>query len=383
MKICGIICEYNPFHNGHLYLLNEAKRHTNADAIVCIMSGPFVQRGELAIMDKYTRAKHAVLAGADAVIELPATYATSNAELFAKGAIHILSSIPNFAYLCFGAENANAEKLINTAKLLLNEPKEVSDKIKEQLSSGVGYAKARAAAWQGVIDEDYLSSPNNILAIEYAKALLAKNTTVQFLPICRIGGAYNDDTLHENFSSATAIRDGLKRGAHGVCCNLPKFVAKDLPSSLENSLEALEKLSILNKTPQEIAQACDCTEGLENAFKRCAEQNTTDFIQELTTMRYTSSRIRRIALQTLLNITRENILNGLQNPLYLNLLGAKKDRVDVLSALSKSSFPLLTKYIPPENLSGFAKTIYETDLYADKIFAIAKNTQIKKGNIFY
>ena len=137
------------------------------------------------------------------------------------------------------------------------------------------------------------------------------------------------------------------------------------------------------KTPQEIALTCDCNEGLENAFKRCAEQNTPNLVQELTTTRYTSSRIRRIALQSLLNIRRDTILESLQNPLYIQLLGAKKERKDVLTALSQSSFPLLTKYTPPEQLSGVAKTVYETDLFADKVFAIASNVQIIKGNIFY
>ena len=382
MKICGIICEYNPFHNGHQYLLNEAKRQTNADAIVCIMSGHFVQRGEAAIIDKYTRAKHAVFGGADAVIELPAAYATSNAELFAKGALHILSSIPECSYLCFGAENANAEKILHAAKLLLNEPEGVSKKIKDSLANGISYAKARANAWQGIIEEEYLSSPNNILAIEYTKALLQKNSSIQLVPITRIGSGYSDTSLSNNFSSASAIRKGIKE-CENVSLNLPDFVTNDLPNSLENTLESLEKLIFLNKKPEEIADVCDCSEGLEYAFKRCSEQNIPDFVQELTSTRYTSSRIRRIALQSLLNITKKEILDGLKTSLYLNVLAAKKERADVLSALAKSSFPLLTKYIPPENFSTNARKIYETDLYSDKIFCLAKNLQIKKGNIFY
>ena len=383
MKICGIICEYNPFHNGHLHLIQQAKQKTNADAIVCIMSGNFVQRGEIAVMDKYTRAKHAVLAGADAVIELPTTFATSNAELFAKGAIHILSSIPDFSYLCFGAENANKEKLLSTAKLLLNEPEEVSQKIKEQLANGVSYAKARTLAWKEYIDEEYLSSPNNILAIEYTKALLAKNCNASLVPVQRVGGGYHDETLHDNYSSATAIRNAINCKNAEILRNLPDFVAQDLPTSTDNCLTELEKLALLNKPAQEIAKVCDCSEGLENSLKRCAEQNSPNFVEELTNARYTSSRIRRIALQTLLNITSEKIVEGLQNPLYIQLLGAKKDRIDVLSTLAKSEFPLLTKYTPPEHLPSAARTLYEIDLYADKLFAIAKHTQIKKGNIFY
>ena len=129
MKICAVICEYNPFHNGHLYQLREAKKYSQADALLCIMSGNFVQRGEAAIVDKFTRAKHAVLGGADAVIELPTIFATSNAELFAKGAISILSSIPAVSTLCFGAETNNTAAFLQAAALFNAEPEEISQEI--------------------------------------------------------------------------------------------------------------------------------------------------------------------------------------------------------------------------------------------------------------
>ena len=146
MKICAVICEYNPFHNGHLYQLSQAKRLSGADAVLCIMSGNFVQRGDTAIVDKFTRAKHAVLGGADIVIELPTIFATSNAELFAKGAISILSSIPAVTTLCFGAETNDKAAFMKTATLLNEEPKEVSQCIKSLTSDGMSYAKARAIA---------------------------------------------------------------------------------------------------------------------------------------------------------------------------------------------------------------------------------------------
>ena len=151
MKICAIICEYNPFHNGHLHHLREAKRLSGADAVLCIMSGNFVQRGESAIVDKFTRAKHALMAGADAVIELPVVFSTSNAELFAKGAISVLSSVHAVEYLCFGCENANKTAFKLAAKYLNEEPREVSEKIRQLTASGMSFAKARANAWAGHI----------------------------------------------------------------------------------------------------------------------------------------------------------------------------------------------------------------------------------------
>ena len=178
MKICAIICEYNPFHNGHLYQIQEAKRLSGADAILCIMSGNFVQRGEAAILDKFTRAKHAVLAGADVVVELPTPFAISNAELFAKGAISILSKIPSVTTLCFGAENASKTAFTLAARYLNDEPKEISEKIKSYASEGMSYAKARAKAWVGFLPLDLLCSPNNILALEYTRAILNANASI-------------------------------------------------------------------------------------------------------------------------------------------------------------------------------------------------------------
>jgi len=142
MKICAIICEYNPFHNGHLHQIRVARSLFKDHALLCVMSGNFVQRGEAAIMDKYTRAKHAVQNGADAVIELPTIFATANAELFAKGAIHILSAILEIDTLCFGAETADKNLFLKAAKLLNNEPLDVSLRLKELTSQGLSYAKA-------------------------------------------------------------------------------------------------------------------------------------------------------------------------------------------------------------------------------------------------
>ena len=368
MKICAIICEYNPFHNGHLYQLREAKRISGADALLCIMSGNFVQRGEAAIMDKFTRAKHAVHAGADIVIELPTLFATSNAELFAKGAIHVLSSIPDVSILCFGCENSDKETLMQTAEKLNNEPKDVSKKIKEYVGNGLSYAKARAKAWDGQIPLELLTSPNNILGIEYTKALLSKGSAIEILPIQRIGAGYNDETIQENFSSASAIRAGLE-DKDSIACNLPDFVLNDLPNSIHNSLDLLEKHAILSVSAKKIADVCDCTEGLENAFKKAATLSQS-FEETLTSPRYTASRIRRIALQNLLNIQESMIRQSLCNPLYLRVLAVNKDRLDVLSALSESAFPTLIRAHDDKQLMDTAKSCYDVDIYAEQIYAL-------------
>lgn len=380
MKICAIICEYNPFHNGHLYHLNAARERSGADAIVCVMSGNFVQRGEAAIMDKYTRARHAVLAGADAVIELPAVYATSNAELFAKGAIHLLSSIPAVQSLCFGAENADKIAFLLGARYLNNEPEEVSEKLKAEIEKGASYAKARAQAWAGFLPLDLLNSPNNILGLEYTKAILASGANMEIVPIQRKGARYSDSSLQENYSSAAAIRTALENG-ETLDGNLPEFVLENLPARLQSRLDALEKYALLSTSKEEIARVCDCTEGLENAFKRAALEKQP-LEKTLTSARYTSSRIRRIALQNLLKIDENSIQESLQNPLYLNVLAMKKERKDLLSVLGESTFPLLIRAHDEETLTGIAKRAFETDKFADQVYDLLYETNKQEKNVF-
>ena len=368
MKICAVICEYNPFHYGHLYQLKEAKRLSGADAILCIMSGNFVQRGEAAVADKFTRAKHAILGGADIVLELPTLFATSNAELFAKGAISILSEIPAVTTLCFGAEKADKLAFLLAGKMLNDEPKEISDKIKQGVANGMSYAKARAEAWKNVLPIEILTSPNNILGLEYTRAILAKNADIDILPIQRIGGGYNDTEIKEEFSSASAIRAAISTGKD-IENTLPEFVLNDLPKQLSDKLDCLEKYTILSRNEKDIAQVCDCTEGLENAFKKAAllEDSLAD---SLTSARYTSSRIRRIALQNLLKIDETLIRQSLQSPLYLRVLAVKKTSTEALSALADASLPIIARAHDEDALLGVAKQAYELDRFADSVYSL-------------
>ncbi len=375
MKICAIICEYNPFHNGHLYHLNEAKRLSGADAVLCLMSGNFVQRGEAAIMDKYTRARHAVSAGADIVIELPSVFATANAELFASGALHVLSSATEIDSLCFGCENAEKTTLLKAAALLNDEPSSVSEKIKRLTASGMSYAKARAEAWRDSVSETLLTSPNSILALEYTKAILKARLPIDIIPVQRRGGSYRDATPQTNFSSATAIRTCLQNGTP-IDGNLPEYVQEDLPKRLEDRLDSLEKYAILTTYANELKKICDCTEGLENAFKKAALLSPT-LSESLTSARYTSSRIRRIALHTLLRVQETFIRECLSAPLYFRVLSAKKSRTDVLSALSNAA-PLLLRAHDENKLSDVAKRCYEIDCFAEQVYSLLYETKNKK-----
>ena len=376
MKICAIICEYNPFHNGHLYQLNEAKQRSGADAVVCVMSGNFVQRGEAALLDKFTRARHAVLAGADAVLELPTLFATANAELFAKGAVKLLSSIPEVQTLCFGAEKADKELFKRAALLLLNEPKEISASIQALLAKGVSYAKARASAWETILPSELLRSPNNILGLEYAKAIASLQANIDILPIQRKGSGYSSAELGENYSSATAIRQALKDGKT-VHNQLPGFVETDLQNCADDCLETLEKYALLTTPTERIARVCDCGEGLENALKRVAGTNEP-LVETLTSARYTASRIRRIALQNLLKIEEQQIRESLDRDLYLRVLAIKNGRNDLLSALGNANAPLLVRAHDEDKLNEIQKRCLETDLLAEKIYALLSEAEPKK-----
>ena len=313
-------------------------------------------------------------------MELPTVFATSNAELFAKGAVHILSEIPCITHLSFGAESPDVNTFLIAAKLLNDEPSDVSAKIKTLMQEGVGHAKAFATAWEDKIPADLLSSPNNILGVEYTKALLLKNTDIQILPIQRIGSDYNDTVLQEEFSSATAIRHAIQKGEKTNNC-LPDFVLNDLQPQSQKLLDVLEKHAILSTPLEEIKGVCDCTEGLEFAFKKAAElgellENT------LTSARYTSARIRRIALQNLLKIKENSIRESLCSPLYLHVLAAKKCRNDVLSALSESNAPLIIRAHDEEKLSATAKACFNLDIYAEKIYTLLNNGQPKEKRLF-
>jgi predicted nucleotidyltransferase len=199
------------------------------------------------------------------------------------------------------------------------------------------------------------------------------------LPIERIGGGYNDGAMQENYSSATAIRTAISNG-ETVLGNLPSFVAKDLPCVLENKLEVLEKYALLSSSAEEIARVCDCTEGLENALKKATVTDET-LVNALTSARYTSSRIRRIALQNLLKIEESLIRESLSAPLYLRVLAVNKERTDVLSALGKSSYPIIARAHDENALTGIAKICYERDIFAEKVYGLLYGA-VEERNIF-
>ena len=381
MKICAIICEYNPFHNGHEYLLKQARELSGADAILCIMSGNFVQRGEASILEKHERASTAVEHGADMVIELPTVFATSNAEIFARGAISILSKIPHVTHLCFGVEFGTAEEFLRAGRLLACEPPEVSEMVKTLTAQGVSYAAALTEARQNLLQQDLLSSPNNILGLEYTKAIIEAGANIEILPVARIGGMYHDQDVHKAFPSATSIRKAFtENNLAQLQSVLPESMYAPLENANEIDLSIAEKIAILNVDTATLASTLDCNEGLENAFKKAAllpEPLETS----LTSARYTTSRIRRIALQNLLGIRKDLIFDSLSSPLYVRPLAYKAEQKELLSAISQSTLPFLACGQDKGKLQGTAAKCLAIDLFAENLYSVLSQKSFQNKTI--
>lgn len=307
----GIIAEYNPFHAGHAHQIAEIKKIC-ADEIVAVMSGSFTQRGEPAILDKWTRARLAVMGGVDLVIELPFVKAVRSAQDFARGGINLLESLGVVDTLAFGAEFADVEKL-KLAASVFNE-KFFTEKLHALMSQGTSYAAAVTKILSEVtrLDEKLLRQPNTILAIEYLRALPEK---ISPLLIKRIGAAYDDLTLQEKFSSASAIRAALYE-KFPSWQKISAQVSEETLDALRAEKTLVDEIfllrpiiaKLLTARAEELRKIYGMTEGLEFALIKFAVAKTfPELIKNLTGRRYTASRIRRLLLYFLLNITAEEI----------------------------------------------------------------------------
>lgn len=363
-NICAIICEYNPFHNGHLYLMDRAREETSCDGILCLMSGNFVQRGETAILEKHIRAAHAVQGGADCVIELPLPYAVSSAEAFAEGAVSILKKIPSVRTLAFGCENGTAEDFLRTAAFLNEEPEHYRAALKACLDRGESFASAKAAALHECLSETDASlclTPNNILGLEYTRAILRQSAKIAIHPVLRTGFVHGDTVLHPDFSSASSIRNALLQ--HGdtetAMGNLPLFTRQDMPKRLTEEsigrLDAAEYFALCMCSEEELASTSGCSEGLEHRLKSLLPLCSTaeEIINQATCRRYPSGRIRRLLLCNALRIPASLPPALRSEGAYCNVLAADAKKADsVLPLLKQGGLPLLIRGKDREDLSG-------------------------------
>lgn len=379
MKFCAVICEYNPFHNGHLYQLKKIREESGCDKIACVMSGNFTQRGEAALFSKYDRARHAVLNGADVVLELPTAFAVAPAEIFAEGAVSLIAAIPAVSTLAFGCESGSEEEFLAAARATLSESKEFKALMKESMKEGTSYVKARTDAVLALnsdIDEALLKSPNNILGVEYCRALLNRSSDISPLPIARVGGGYADTSMLSDFSSATALRGALlmeKRPAKALKRNLPKDVYADCKEWTPGSFEKAALTALLRAPADKVADCADCSEGLENRLLAMTRSNPEyhTMLKKTVSKRYTLSRLKRILAQTLLGLRLKDVKEYLDSPLYLNVLSVEKtDAENILSELSKSALPLLVRKSDTLPLKKNARECFEKDVQANDIYNV-------------
>ena len=352
-NVLAIIGEYNPFHNGHLYHLNQSIEQSEANYTILVMSGNYVQRGNCALIDKWKRTEMAIQNGIDLVIELPVLYSISSAENFAYGAVKLLDSLKIVDFLSFGSECGNLDILSEFADVFTNEPPEYQSLLKHELSKGISFPKARENAALLYLNDirkysNILNSPNNTLGIEYLKALKHTHSSIKPLTIKRHSVTYNSLDSINGFASATAIREMILNGDYD---NLFSVVPQ---SSYEILLEALrsgEFVTGLECFEKEILFILRClsredirdlplvSEGLENNIKDAASNcnSLEELINRVKSKRFTRTRIQRILLYALLGYTKEDLELLNKNTPYVRILGFNQNGKDLLSMISKSN----------------------------------------------
>lgn len=395
MKTLGIIVEYNPFHNGHLYHLSKAKEITKADYVVAVMSGNFLQRGEPAIINKWVRTEMAINAGIDLVIEIPFAFSTQDANGFAFGAVKLLDSLQIIDYLCFGSETNHLDILYPISRFLHIETQQYKELIKEKSRNGYEYPKARSQAlceYHRIFGIDHLKKlspsklgkilncPNNILALEYIKHLLNLNSKITPVPIKRIGASYHQKTIRGNISSATSIRNEILNSitsrkynpltlSNKIKSTIPCFIYPILEQEFKegrnpitiNSYEQYLLAVLRRMSLEEIFHIHGVNEGLENRIKRASLRSSTieQLINFIKTRRYTRTKIQRILLHAMMNLSKDDVTAfNSHGPLYIRVLGFSKKGKTLLRIIKKkSTLPLITK------LSNYLKQInyYKND----------------------
>lgn len=394
MKIVGIITEYNPFHNGHLYHIQKAKELTKADAVIAVMSGDFMQRGAPAIMPKHLRAKAALLAGVDVVLELPVCYATGSAEFFAGGAIALLESLGCVDSICFGSECGDIEKLKQIAHILNKEPIAYKNVLHAELKAGNSFPKARQKALAAYLAEDscadLLAQPNNILGIEYIRALSRYSSNISVHTIQRQGAAYHETALTQDYSSASAIRSSLRSFECGttsktgslshlkghmpdVCCQLIEEAYQTRYPVYTDDFSLLLKYKLLSENTQSLSSYLDVSEELANRIERNknAFRSFEQFCDLLKTKELTYTRVSRALLHIILDIKKEHLLSFHQHGIsyYARVLGFRKESAQVLKECKNhSSVPLLTKLSQSDGISPLGTYMLKQDVFAADLY---------------
>ena len=364
MKVVGIICEYNPLHNGHVYHIEETKKLLGGDtAVVCAMSGNFVQRGEPAVFSKFARAEAAVKCGADLVVELPVSTALSSAEGFALGGVNLLESLGVCTHLSFGSEDGELSKLDKIAELLVSS--EMDNAIKRELEKGISYARARQNALEDMIgkEAEIIAKPNNILGIEYLKALKNIHSGMKPVTVSRFGGSHDGG----EGNSASAVRAELKKGTYGFSI-VPEKAAEIFKREIDEGrgpvfIENIENAILYRlrtMTGEEYDNLPYASEGLGQRLRKSVISSTSlaEILEKTKTKRYAMSRLRRMIMCAYLGLADKDMK---PEPEYIRVLGASKKGREILKTMRDTAkIPVITK---AASANMILKESIFTDLY--------------------
>ena len=387
--VLGIIAEYNPFHNGHLYHILKSKELTKDDYVIAIIGGNFTQRGENSIVDKWTKAEMALAGGVDLVIELPCLYSISSAENFADGAIKILNSLKVVDHISFGAECQELNKLNIIANILYEEPKEFKSFLTDELSKGFSFPKARENAILSYLKDfsykNILSEPNNILAIEYLKALKKYRSRIKPVLVPRKASGHLTSDYTGSISSSTSIRNMLQTGK---TANLKDALTPSSYTILKEEINSghfvlnfskFDKIALYNlrlMSLEEIKKLPDVSEGLENLIKKSALSCNTidDFINMVCSKRYAKTRIRRIVLYSILGITKKDMDISKKTLPYIRVLGFNDKGKNLISKIKRRNVGInmvtSVKKFVDSNRNKNLQVLMKKDILATNVYTL-------------
>ncbi|GIN91479.1 nucleotidyltransferase [Siminovitchia terrae] len=379
MKSVGIVAEYNPFHNGHLYHLSQSKEVSKSEVAIVVMSGNFLQRGEPAIVSKWARTKMALLAGADIVIELPYAFAVQKAETFALGSVYLLDAL-KCSSICFGSESGSIDPFLHTMELLKEQEDLYNQKIKSYIKEGVSYPKALSLAFSDLEknkDSVDLSMPNNILGYHYISAADKLNSSMQFFTIKRNTAEHNDQTIHDDrIASATSIRKLIRE--EGNLNRMRPYVPESTFAEMnvyyntyghfhdwEDYWPYLQ-YRLITMGEEELNQMYDIEEGLPYRLQKAAQtaENFQSFMELIKTKRYTWTRLQRICTHALTNTSKADIKSVGETPGYIRLLGMSANGREYLNKVKKDlSLPLVS------TVSSFPQDLLALDRKAALVYS--------------
>lgn len=397
MKVIGIITEYNPFHNGHKYHIEEAKKITGADYVIAVMSGNFVQRGHPALMDKYARSLMALNNDVDLIFELPVCYATSSAEYFALGAVTLLERLKIVDYICFGSECGDVAILKKAAKLFNNQNENIQNLIYSYIREGLSYPVARAKATDIILEEggtdfndgilNVISEPNNILGIEYIKSLLQLNSSIKPITIKRKSAHYHNQNIgNATINSATAIRNivedyGIFSNQSSVKDSVPQNVYDYFTNNFKitypitiKDFEGIIKYKLLSESSHDLSMYQDLSSDMADRIKNIDIINTNihDLLQNIKTKNITLTRVNRALIHVLLNIKADDILKYTSDKTiyYGRILGMKMEATHLIRKIKNSGgLPIITKVSKAnKQLDAIGMNMLNQDIFATHVY---------------